>query len=142
VVRIDSATSGTLLMPVNGSRVVLAGLNLVAAAVALRLVPRYDLLAVGDRTAAHVGVKVERLRVASVVLVALPTGVAVAFVGVIAFVGLVPVTLPPPAGAEAPCLSAGSSPVRESPRLRLRAFGARPVTGGLPLPDGAVGPCG
>lgn len=77
----------------NGSRwdevliVVLVGA--VAVAGAIRLAPRYDLLALGDRTAAHLGVRVERLRIVSVVLVALLTGVAVAFVGVVAFVGLV-----------------------------------------------------
>ena len=60
-----------------------------AAAVAVLLARRYDLLALGDRTAAHLGVRVERLRIVSVVLVALLTGVAVAFVGIIAFVGLV-----------------------------------------------------
>jgi len=77
----------------NGSRwdevAIVAVVGVLAAAVALRLAPRYDLLALGDRTAAHLGVKVERLRVVSVVLVALMTGVGVAFVGIISFVGLV-----------------------------------------------------
>jgi len=77
----------------NGSRWgeagVIAVVVVVAGALALRLGPRYDLLALGDRTAAHLGVRVERLRVVSVVLVALLTGVAVAFAGIIAFVGLV-----------------------------------------------------
>lgn len=77
----------------NGSRwdevAVVAIVGVLAAAVALWLAPRYDLLALGDRTAAHLGVKVERLRVLSVILVALMTGVGVAFVGIISFVGLV-----------------------------------------------------
>lgn len=77
----------------NGSRwnevLIVAVVGVTATAVALRLAPRYDLLALGDRTAAHLGVQVERLRIVSVVIVALLTGVAVAFVGVIAFVGLV-----------------------------------------------------
>ncbi|WP_424936173.1 MULTISPECIES: FecCD family ABC transporter permease [Bacteria] len=77
----------------NGSRWGEAGVvsvvALAAGALALRLGPRYDLLALGDRTAVHLGVRVERLRIVSVVLVALLTGVAVAFVGIIAFVGLV-----------------------------------------------------
>ena len=60
-----------------------------AALVAIALDRRYDLLSLGDRTAAHLGVKVERLRVVSVVVVAMLTGVAVAFVGIIAFVGLI-----------------------------------------------------
>ncbi len=50
---------------------------------------RYDVLALGERNARHLGIDVERLRLISVVLVALLTGVAVAFVGIIAFVGLV-----------------------------------------------------
>lgn len=57
--------------------------------VALALARRYDLLALGERNARHLGVDVERLRLVSIVLVALLTGVAVAFTGIIAFVGLV-----------------------------------------------------
>ncbi len=77
----------------NGSRwidvliVVTAGAP--AVTVAIGLARRYDLLALGERTAGHLGVRVERLRILSIVLVALLTGVAVAFVGIIAFVGLV-----------------------------------------------------
>jgi len=58
-------------------------------AVALLLARRYDLLALGERNARHLGVDVERLRLISIVLVALLTGAAVAFTGIIAFVGLV-----------------------------------------------------
>ncbi|WP_433677644.1 FecCD family ABC transporter permease [Microbacterium gorillae] len=61
----------------------------VAVIAALLLARQYDLLALGDRTAAHLGVRVERLRILSIVLVALLTGAAVAFVGIISFVGLV-----------------------------------------------------
>jgi len=53
------------------------------------LARRLDLLALGDRAARHVGLDVERLRLWCVVLVALLTAAAVAFCGVIAFVGLV-----------------------------------------------------
>ncbi|MGI6877752.1 FecCD family ABC transporter permease [Microbacterium sp. gxy059] len=77
----------------NGSRwdevLVVAVVGIAATAIAVVLARQYDLLALGDRTAAHLGVKVERLRILSVVLVALMTGVGVAFVGIIAFVGLV-----------------------------------------------------
>jgi iron complex transport system permease protein len=77
----------------NGSRWpevgIVAVVGAIATAVAIGLARRYDLLALGDRTAAHLGVHVERLRILSIVLVALLTGVAVAFVGIIAFVGLV-----------------------------------------------------
>ncbi len=50
---------------------------------------RYDLLALGERNARHLGVNVEALRVGSIIVVALLTGAAVAFCGIIAFVGLV-----------------------------------------------------
>ncbi|MGX5682728.1 FecCD family ABC transporter permease [Schumannella luteola] len=66
--------------------VVVAVIGTIAAVVLGR---RYDLLALGERNARHLGVNVEALRVGSIVLVALLTGVAVAFCGIIAFVGLV-----------------------------------------------------
>ena len=61
----------------------------LGSVVAIVLGRRYDLLALGERNARHLGVNVEQLRIGSIVLVALLTGVAVAFVGIIAFVGLV-----------------------------------------------------
>lgn len=50
---------------------------------------RVDVLALGDAAAQATGVAVERLRVTAIVLVAVLTAVAVAFGGVIAFVGLI-----------------------------------------------------
>lgn len=77
----------------NGSRwsevAVIAVIGVVAVGGAFALGRQYDILSLGDRTAAHLGVRVERLRVLSIVLVALLTGAAVAFVGIISFVGLV-----------------------------------------------------
>ena len=77
----------------NGSRWpevgIVAVVGVVATAGTIVLARRYDLLSLGDRTASHLGVHVERLRILSIVLVALLTGVAVAFVGIISFVGLV-----------------------------------------------------
>jgi iron complex transport system permease protein len=77
----------------NGSRWFEVGIVLAVAAVgtliAIILGRRYDLLALGERNARHLGVDVERLRIGSIVLVALLTGAAVAFCGIIAFVGLV-----------------------------------------------------
>ncbi|MFT4283593.1 MAG: iron ABC transporter permease [Protaetiibacter sp.] len=61
----------------------------IGAVVAIALGRRYDILSLGERNARHLGIDVERLRFWSIVLVALLTGVAVAFVGIIAFVGLV-----------------------------------------------------
>ncbi|MBK0420472.1 iron ABC transporter permease [Leucobacter sp. CSA2] len=64
--------------------VVAAGL--LAAYFAAR---KLDLLALGERNARHLGVNVEALRIAMIFVVALLTGVAVAFAGIISFVGLV-----------------------------------------------------
>ncbi len=61
----------------------------IGTVVAVLLGRRYDILALGERNARHLGIDVERLRFASIVLVALLTGAAVAFVGIISFVGLV-----------------------------------------------------
>lgn len=77
----------------NGSRwnevLVVAVVGLAGALALFALARRYDLLALGERTAVHLGVNVEALRIMSIVLIALLTGVAVAFVGIVAFVGLV-----------------------------------------------------
>lgn len=68
---------------------IVAPLALVGLAVSLALAPRLDLLSVGDRSARHLGVDVERLRVVVILTVALLTASAVAVAGIIAFVGLV-----------------------------------------------------
>lgn len=72
-----------------GEVAIVAAVVVVGAAAALVLGRRYDLLALGERNARHLGVNVEALRIGSIVVVALLTGVAVAFCGIIAFVGLV-----------------------------------------------------
>ncbi|MEU5216309.1 iron ABC transporter permease [Streptomyces sp. NPDC020807] len=61
---------------------------LVGLAVAPFYARRLDLLALGERPARHLGVDVERLRVALVLVVALLTAAAVAVAGIITFVGL------------------------------------------------------
>jgi iron complex transport system permease protein len=61
-------------------------LGVVLAAV---LAPKLDLLALGERSARHLGVDVERLRIRMLVLVAVLTAAAVAVSGIILFVGLV-----------------------------------------------------
>lgn len=71
-------------------QVLLVGAVAVAGTVgALLLARQLDLLALGERSARQLGVNVERLRIVAIVLVALLTGAAVAFTGIIAFVGLV-----------------------------------------------------
>ncbi|WP_240181721.1 iron ABC transporter permease [Nocardioides sp. 616] len=77
----------------NGARVeqvlVTAPLAVAGIAVSLVLARRLDLLALGDKGARHVGVNVERLRMTCIVVVAVLTAAAVAFAGIIAFVGLI-----------------------------------------------------
>ena len=68
---------------------VVAVVAVIGVAAAILLGRRYDLLALGERNARHLGLDVERLRLVSIVIVALLTGVGVAFVGIISFVGLV-----------------------------------------------------
>lgn len=77
----------------NGARAsqvwVTAPITVVGIVAALLLARRLDLLALGDRAARHVGVDVERFRILCIVVVAVLTAAAVAFAGIIAFVGLV-----------------------------------------------------
>lgn len=77
----------------NGARwqAVLAVLPFVVVGLLVCLVVarRLDLLALGDRAARHLGVNVERLRIVSILAIAMLVGAGVAFAGVIAFVGLV-----------------------------------------------------
>lgn len=62
---------------------------LVGIALAFTLTRKLDLLALGERPARHLGVNVESLRKQVIVIVAFLTSAAVAFAGVIGFVGLV-----------------------------------------------------
>ncbi|MBN9157842.1 iron ABC transporter permease [Microbacterium sp.] len=68
---------------------VVAPLLAIGLVIAFLVAHRLDLLSLGERTARHLGVHVERLRLGTIVLVALLVGAAVAFAGIIAFVGLV-----------------------------------------------------
>lgn len=68
---------------------IVASVAIVGTIAALFLARRLDLLALGERNARQLGVNVEKLRIVAIVLVALLTGAAVAFTGIIAFVGLV-----------------------------------------------------
>ncbi|VEI13322.1 FecCD family ABC transporter permease [Trueperella bialowiezensis] len=77
----------------NGTRwpevYVAAPVMIVGIAASLFYMRKLDLLALGERQARHLGVDVERLRREVIVLVAVITSAAVAFSGIIAFVGLV-----------------------------------------------------
>lgn len=63
--------------------------TLVGLAAAVALAPRVDLLALGEAAAGHLGVNVEQVRRISILVVALLAAAAVAFCGIIMFVGLV-----------------------------------------------------
>lgn len=58
-------------------------------AMAFAAAEKLDLLALGERSARHLGVNVERLRMTMIVTVALLVGAGVAFTGIVSFVGLV-----------------------------------------------------
>jgi len=77
----------------NGTRwddlAVVAPIAAVGIAACLFLSGSLDLLSLGERQAEHLGVRVERLRVIAIVVIALLTCAAVAFCGIIGFVGLV-----------------------------------------------------
>lgn len=64
----------------------LAAVGLVCA---MAMARRLDLLALGERPARHLGVDVERLRLAMLVVVAVLTAASVAVSGIILFIGLV-----------------------------------------------------
>ena len=64
----------------------LVALGLLAA---LRFARSYDTLALGERSAKHLGVRVERVRTLSIIAIAVLASAAVAFAGIIAFVGLI-----------------------------------------------------
>lgn len=68
---------------------VAAPLVVAACAAALTLIHKLDLLALGEIQAASLGVNVEAVRRQAIVLVAVLTAAAVAFAGIIGFVGLV-----------------------------------------------------
>lgn len=66
-----------------------APLLLIGVVVALILAPSLDLVALGERSARHLGVNVEQLRIVAVIVLAMLTAAAVSFAGLIAFVGLI-----------------------------------------------------
>ncbi len=126
----------------NGSRwsevAIVAVVAAIGTAIAIVLGRRYDLLALGERNARHLGVNVEYLRIGSIVLVALLTGVAVAFVGIIAFVGLVvPHVIRMAIGPSHRALIVGSA-VGGGVLLVLSDLLARTVVTGADLPIGLL----
>lgn len=80
---------GSLAGSVWSEVVIVLPVLVLGTILAVMMAHRLDLLSLGERNARHLGVDVEQLRIIAIVLVALLTGVAVAFAGIIAFVGLV-----------------------------------------------------
>lgn len=66
-----------------------APLALVGLAVAMASARRFDLLALGERPARHLGLSVERFRFTMLVVIAVLTAASVAVSGIVLFVGLV-----------------------------------------------------
>ncbi|HLJ67136.1 MAG TPA: iron ABC transporter permease [Chloroflexota bacterium] len=67
----------------------IAPIILVACGVALMLSPQLDALLLGEEQAAHLGIRVERLKLGAVVVASLVTALAVTLAGIVAFVGLI-----------------------------------------------------
>ncbi|WP_288812752.1 iron ABC transporter permease [uncultured Corynebacterium sp.] len=65
---------------------IVVGLGIAAS---LFMVNKLDVLALGDRAAGHVGVDVQKLRLAAIALATLLTAGAVSYAGLIGFVGLI-----------------------------------------------------
>lgn len=64
-------------------------LTVIGVAASLTMVRKLDLLALGELSAASLGIKVETVRRQAIVLVAILTAAGVAFTGIVMFVGLV-----------------------------------------------------
>ncbi|MGO1801839.1 MAG: FecCD family ABC transporter permease [Microbacteriaceae bacterium] len=64
-------------------------LVIIGLILAILVAGKLDLLSLGDDAARHLGVNIERLRIWTIVIVSVLTAAAVAFAGIIGFVGLV-----------------------------------------------------
>lgn len=80
---------GSLATATWSSLLLIAPLAVVGLGLAPLLARPLDLLALGERAAAHLGVDVERVRAIAITLTAILTAAAVAVAGIIGFVGLV-----------------------------------------------------
>jgi iron complex transport system permease protein len=66
-----------------------AFLILLSSLLAILLSVRLDVILLGEEQAAHLGIRVERLKIGTVVLASLLTALAVSLSGIVAFVGLI-----------------------------------------------------
>lgn len=82
-------TLGSMAQATWAKVAVIAPIALLGIASASFYARQLDLLSLGERSARHLGVEVERLRITMLVIVAVMTAAAVAVSGIILFVGLV-----------------------------------------------------
>jgi iron complex transport system permease protein len=82
-------TLGSMAQATWAKVAVIAPLTVIGVGAACFLARQLDLLSLGEASARHLGVDVERLRITSLVIVATLTASAVAVSGIISFVGLV-----------------------------------------------------
>ena len=115
-----------------------AAIVIAATAAAIALARRLDAFALGEETAATLGVDLERSTAAILAVTALLTGAAVALAGVIGFVGLVvPHAIRPVLGAAHARLVPASF-LLGAVTLVLADIGARTVLSPAELPVGVV----
>jgi iron complex transport system permease protein len=82
-------TLGSLDVAGTGQLALTAPIILLASLAAFLLSPALDVVLLGEEQAAHLGIRVELLKLTAVSLAALLTGMAVSLAGVVAFVGLI-----------------------------------------------------
>ncbi|GAC1327695.1 MAG: iron ABC transporter permease [Chloroflexota bacterium] len=82
-------TLGGIELTSLGQLAVVTPVIIVSFAVAMVLGPRLNLLLLGEEQAAHLGVRVEALKMTAITVAALLTAMAVTLGGIIAFVGLI-----------------------------------------------------
>lgn len=103
-----------------------------------RLAPQLDLLLLGEAEAGHLGVRVERLKRWTMVLSALGVGAAVAFTGLIGFVGLVVPHLLRLAHGPGHARLLRTAPLLGAALLMLADLVARTIVAPSELPIGVV----
>lgn len=82
-------TLGSMAQATWAKDAVIAPIAIIGVVSAVMLARRLDLLSLGEAPAGHLGVDVERLRMTTLLIVAVLTAAAVAVAGVVSFVGLV-----------------------------------------------------
>ena len=110
----------------------------IGVAIACSRARELDLLALGEREAAHLGVNTERTRLAIVLGLALATGAAVAAAGVVAFVGLIVPHLVRLAAGPNHAIVVPASALAGAALVVLADVAARTVAAPVELPLGVI----